>query len=203
LKISLINAKVKFSNNQIISISSQDIEFLIESSLINKKHKKYLLLINYRAYQITCPIIENKDGEITVVIPAFKVPNSNIPIFVHLYAVALYITSSKSMRKTATDVKKLFGLETFSHTTIGRTLKKMIAKFDNNPEDFKTESCNNKKNEKITLTPRKHWRVEYIEKITKLRNFLSPILNKSRNEIIQIGTKISYNFFHKNKKYCF
>lgn len=203
MKISLINAKVKFSNNQIISISSQDIEFLAESSLIKKKLKKYILLINYREYQINCPIIKDKDGQITVVIPAFKVPNSNIPIFVHLYAIATYITSSKSMRKTANEVKKLFGLETFSHTTICRTLKKMIDKIINNTEDFATESLDDESDDKTSINSRKHWNEKYKEKITKLKNFLSPVLNKPREQIIQIGTKISYDFFHKNKKYCF
>lgn len=203
MKITLMNTKVKYNNNQIISISSQDIEFLAQSGLIRKKHKKYLLFINYHTYQITCPIIKNEDGEFTIIIPAFKIPNSNIPIFVHLYAIALYITSAKSMRKIAVQVRKIFGLETFSHTTISRTLKKIIAKIENNPESFTREGfINKKKNEKTTIIARKHWQVDYIKKINKLINFLSPVLTTTRDEIIRIGTKISYDFFLKNKKYC-
>jgi hypothetical protein len=189
LKISLIDVTVKFQSNQIISISAQDIEFLSNACLIKKKHKKYLLYLNYHEYQIICPIEKNENGEFSVLIPAFKIPNSNIPIFVHMYAVGMYISTRESMRKIVAKVKKKFGLVTFCHTTLSRTLKKMITRVGENQEYFtdeKTEvnleiSSHDKKavdecKDNIKVVARRHWQLDYIEKAKILLNFLLPVI---------------------------
>ena len=120
MKITLINEKVKFGTNHEINISAEKFRFMSNG---HPKTKDYLIYLNYRNYKIICPILKNKNKEV-VIIPAFKLPNSNIPIFVHLYAVAMYLSSEESMRKVCESVKKIFGLETFSHSTLCRTLKK-------------------------------------------------------------------------------
>jgi len=64
-------------------------------------------------------------GSYQIVWPSFKLPNRSYPVFVYLYAAALYLSSGESMRDTAERVIKFFGLETFSHTTISRFLRKI------------------------------------------------------------------------------
>lgn len=199
MKLTLINMKVNFGETQIITISSEEIEFLKKSGLIFKKHKKYLIRINYRIYQIICPIMKNEKDEYVVVIPAFKYPNSNIPIFVHLYAIGLYLSYGESMRKVANKIKKIFGLETFSHTTISRTLKKMITGIEENKDFFINE---NKIHNVQQLAVRKHWENDYTKKANILLSFLSPVLAETNVDIANNGTNISYEFFNKNKKYC-
>lgn len=216
MKITLINIKVKFDKTQIIRISPEEIESLSESDLITKRHKKYVIYLNYLTYQIICPIVKNEEGEYTALIPAFKIPNSNIPIFVHFYAIALYLSSGESMRKVAAKVKKLFGLVTYSHSTISRTLKKMMCNLEENPDCFMVEnwqitSQNKLANEKdITkndartevVIMRRRWCAEYIEKANILLTFLLPVLSKTKNDILRNGTTISYEFYLKNEKYC-
>jgi hypothetical protein len=199
MKLTLINKKVNFGKTQIIAISPEEIEFLKKSDLILKKHKKYLIRINYRIYQIICPIMKNEKGEYVVIIPAFKYPNSNIPIFVHFYAIGLYLSSGESMRKVANKVKKMFGMGTFSHTTISRTLKKMISSIEENKDLFINK---NKTHNMPQLAVRKHWGNDYIKKANILLSFVSPVLAETNDDIAINGTKISYEFFNKNKKYC-
>jgi hypothetical protein len=61
-----------------------------------------------------------------VILPEYLLPHKWYPIQVYLYAINEYCNDeNKSQRKAAEKAKKLFGLTTFAHTTLGRNLKKL------------------------------------------------------------------------------
>lgn len=61
-----------------------------------------------------------------VILPEYLLPRRWYPIQVYLYAINEYCNDgNKSQRKAAEKAIKLFGLTTFAHTTLGRTLKKL------------------------------------------------------------------------------
>lgn len=61
-----------------------------------------------------------------VILPEYLLPRKWYPIQVYLYAINEYCNDgNKSQRKAAKKAIKLFGLETFAHTTLGRNLKKL------------------------------------------------------------------------------
>jgi len=61
-----------------------------------------------------------------VILPEYLLLRKRYPIQVYLYAINEYCNNgNKSQRKAARKAIKLFGLETFAHTTLGRTLKKL------------------------------------------------------------------------------
>jgi hypothetical protein len=61
-----------------------------------------------------------------VILPEYLLPRKWYPIQVYLYAINEYCNDrNMSQRKAAEKAIKLFGLETFAHTTLGRSLKKL------------------------------------------------------------------------------
>ena len=52
------------------------------------------------------------------------------------------------------------------------------------------------------LSIRRHWNRKYIEKANILLKFLNPILANTKDEIIENGIALSYEFYNKNHRYC-
>ena len=77
-----------------------------------------------------------------VVIPEFMIPGRRYPIYIYLYAIAIYcINPMMGQREAAKRTRERFGLETFSHTTLGRAMKKLeevIKGHENEPHDIET-----------------------------------------------------------------
>lgn len=70
-------------------------------------------------------------SEPRVYLPAYKLPHRPYPLGVYLYAIWLYGSNpSLGQRKVAGETRKLFGLETFSHTTLGRAMSAMAGMID-------------------------------------------------------------------------
>lgn len=124
LKIPSVNLK-DVQHPEILVFSDEDLQEFLSQGTIIKKKKRYLMIIHQRKIIIECPILRLNDGRYQLILPSFKLPNRPYPIFVYLYAVALYLSSKDSMRLTAQKVIKEFSLKTFSHTTISRFLIKL------------------------------------------------------------------------------
>ena len=73
-----------------------------------------------------CPESLSTEGTAVIVVPDFLIPGRKYPIFVYLHAISLYSSNpAMGQREAAEKTRKLFGLATFAHTTLGRALKKM------------------------------------------------------------------------------
>ena len=115
----------KRAPQNILTFSEDELREHLSLGAVIKRKKKYVIVLHYHEITIECPIFLMKDRSYRIVWPSFKLPNRPYPIFVYLYAAALYLSSGESMRDTAARAKKLFGLEKFSHTTISRFLPKI------------------------------------------------------------------------------
>lgn len=124
LKISTVNLK-NCRPHEVRVFSEEELqEFITQGTVIQKK-KQYLLIIHHRQLTIECPILRMDDGCYQMIWPSFKLPNRPYPVNVYLYAVARYLSNGESMRSTAKKVVNVFGLETFSHSTLCRFLPKL------------------------------------------------------------------------------
>jgi hypothetical protein len=108
-----------------LAFIEEDLQEYLSLGAVIKKAKQYVMVLHYHAITIECPILLMNDGSYRIIWPSFKLPNRPYPIFVYLYAAALYLSGRESMRDTAEKTKKHFGLATFSHTTISRFLPKI------------------------------------------------------------------------------
>ncbi len=124
--ITLINKIINIDKGKIAWISDDILNILYENDMFSYEYKEYKITINYHEYYLLCPQLKLPSVRLPVIIcPSLIIPRKKYPVYVYLYAVALYLTSNLSMRKVAIEVKKKFGLETFSHSTLSRTLKKL------------------------------------------------------------------------------
>ena len=127
-------------NNTIITITAPDIEAGYLSAGYQRGERFYKQKFEHREYIIVCPEYRNKanGGEPVVIIPEFLIPGRPYPVYIYLYAIDLYSSNPKlSQRAAAKATRKHFGLSTFSHTTLGRALKRFV---ENVGEKMKTGS---------------------------------------------------------------
>ena len=127
MNIPLNISQVNFKKNlpQEIQVFSQEELQQFGQGAIIKKQKEYYMVIHHRQFTIQCPILRMDDGSYQIIWPSFKLPNRPYPVYVYLYAAAWYLSTGESMRAAAQKAMRVFGLETFSHSTICRFLQKI------------------------------------------------------------------------------
>jgi hypothetical protein len=108
-------------------IFSEELESMREKGWISKKNKVYQLTINHQQYQVICPVKMENDVAVGVYLPSFKSPYRPYPCYVYLFSIALHL-NGLSMRKSAKETGKKFGISKFSHSTISRVLKVLLNK---------------------------------------------------------------------------
>jgi len=61
-----------------------------------------------------------------VIIPEFLIPGRPYPIYIYLFSIVTYcLNPLMGQREAAKRTRERFGLKTFSHTTLGRAMKKL------------------------------------------------------------------------------
>ena len=105
---------------------------LLESGY--RRHERiYKVTHQHSDYTIICPEYRHaeKDIETIVVIPEFLIPGRPYLIEIYLYSIDIYSMSpEKGQRWAAESTRKKFGLTTFSHTTLGRALKRLAMRLE-------------------------------------------------------------------------
>lgn len=174
LRISQVNFKKRLPQ-EIQVFSAEELQEFISQGAVAKKKKQYLLIIHHRQITIECPVLRMDDGQYQIIWPSFKLPYRPYPVFVYLYAVALYLSSGESMRATAEKTLKTFGLETFSHTTISRFLSKI---YQTLPYliGYGVQIANDWGVSKCRVIRRKGWKEALYEKARQLYRLIDPVL---------------------------
>lgn len=144
---------------------------------------------------MSCPLINTENCSKVLLWPSVKLPFRKYPVYIYLYAVALYLSTNKSMRTVADEVKKLFGLEKFSHSTLSRTLKKLKIEVDTLQEAMPSvaETC------AVGIFQRKKWDDDQMHKNRQLVNLLIPILDIKNT--IKYGCVINYRYFNHTGRF--
>ena len=118
--------KINIQNdNYHCTFGDETLERLYSGGLARRRNVTYKLFINHREFQLECPLLKHPQHKNIALWPALRLPYRKYPVHVYLYAVALYLSTDLNMRSAAAEVKKTFGLDGFSHSTLCRTLKKL------------------------------------------------------------------------------
>jgi len=176
--------------------NEEDLKELIAQGAVIKKKKQYLLIIHHHQISIECPILQMKDGSYQLIWPSFKLPNRPYPVFVYLFAVAWYLSSKDAMRATAKKVIQVFGLETFSHTTISRFLRVLyqilpyLLRYGVQiVKDWGLTSSQ--------VIRRRHWEESQYEQAQQLNGLLEPVLRAPPD----FGQWLAYQYWIDTKKF--
>lgn len=186
--LTLTNVELNISGNQVYTIRPEEVKTLCSMGVLSKKSRHYVLTMNYHDYQLLCPLFDVGQGQLALIWPSFKLPHRPYPCFVYIYAVALYLSTGKSMRDVASEVRKKFGLTTFSHSTISRALKKLILQADI-LEGLTQDITQDSKTEKAMR--RKGWD----EIMARKADILLTVLCPSLSHPIFFGSKLAYAFY--------
>ena len=124
-----------------------------------------------------------------LILPEYLFLRMRYPIQVYIYAINEYCRDEgTSQRKAAEKARKLFGLTTFSHSTLGRTLKKLLALVDDivKPQHNVSEGCEVNKADDSTQAQNPFRRNGIAERRGRIRRFIDewmPAYKHKRNEI--------------------
>jgi hypothetical protein len=179
------------------NLESEVLNKLVSENLSRKKTASYKLFINNRELRLVCPLLKNEQSKNVVIWPSFKLPFRKYPVYVYLYAVALYLSSDLSMRNTASFVRNAFRLDKFSHSTISRALKKLSTIVDTLSDIISGHVNNNEEDKK--LVERKNWDTDRCKKYNQLLSILVPVLDKGK--MIQYGSFLNYIYFNNSLKF--
>lgn len=185
--ITLTPSPLNISGNEIYPLPQEELDLLHSIGVLSKRNKTYILSLNYREYTLLCLLLKTGHGGVFVLWPSFKLPRRPYPVFVYLYAVARYLSCNLSLRAVAAEVRKKFGLSTFSHTTISGVLRKLVSQLAS------LESATQVLKPVLSPAPahfRRHWTEENRKNFERLLNFLSPVLIHHQD-----GSLLAYLFF--------
>ncbi|HBP65951.1 MAG TPA: hypothetical protein DD730_17260 [Desulfosporosinus sp.] len=195
LKISTVNLKNRLPQ-EVQVFSSDELQEFIKQGTVIKKNKQYLLIIHHRQFTLQCPILHMNDGGYQLIWPSFKLPNRPYPVFVYLNAVAWYLSSGESMRSTAQKVIHVFGLSTFSHSTLCRFLPKLypILPF---LIQYGAQIINDWGSTISQFVPRNHWDKQQCALAERLNGLLGPALRAPP----EFGSWLAYQYFTQTGRF--
>lgn len=188
--------KINIQNdNYHCTFSNETLEKLSSGGLTRRRKVTYKLFINHRELQLECPLLKHPQHKNIVLWPADKLPYRKYPVYVYLYAVALYLSTNLSMRSAAAEVKKTFGLDGFSHSTLCRTLKKL------KESSFELSLITSviSKDEEPPLVMRKSWDPARQEQHRLLLYRLAPVLDSLQT--IAYSSLLNYRHFNNTQKF--
>jgi hypothetical protein len=197
--ITLTNEKININNRKLYCTLSQNIlDKLSNSKMLRRKSLSYKIVINNQEKWLICPMIKIP-GHVNVVLwPSIKLPFRKYPVHIYFYAVALYLTTGMSMRKTALKVCQKFGLENFSHSTLCRILKKLSSIVDELLSILK--SALPPPETSPTIVQRDRWDSVKITRYKKLLSIVHPVLNKLQEVVF--SSTLNYIYFNRTQKFC-
>ncbi len=188
--------KINIHNDQYhCTFSDETLEKLASCGLIRRRKVTYKLFINHREFQLECPLLKHSQCKNIVLWPALKLPYRKYPVHVYLYAVALYLSTNLDMRSAAAEVKKTFGLDGFSHSTLCRTLKKLRG----SPFEFPLTTSGISEDEEPPLVMRKSWDPARQEQYRLLLYHFAPVLDSLQT--IAYSSLLNYRHFNNTQKF--
>lgn len=202
MNITLVQAEYKPFETIFCPLSAKEFEKFHQAGVVAKKKRIYRMVLYYRDIQVECPVQLDGKKPSGIIFPAFKLPYRKYPVFVYLYAVALYLTG-ESMRKAARITGEKFGVPKFSHSTVSRTLDALTLKVDEltaicppATELPQTEALSDYATPTIlpgqppSLVVRPRWKEERKQAAPQLFNMLTSLLSSP-----QSGSMLAYRYF--------
>lgn len=193
--VTLIDTKINIRKDNFYCSFDHELLHKLESSfLLRRKSLTYKFLIRGQEKQLKCPILKFPGRKNVALWPSVKLPNRKYPIYVYIYAAALYLSSKISMREAALRTRQKFGLESFSHSTLSRVLKKLSLDI----YDILSTLVLDLPTPDSPFVERPHWDAEKVLRHKKLLSLIEPVLKGNE---IAFCSMLNYNFFNRSQKF--
>jgi len=114
---------------RIYKVLSPQLEQIYQEELLTIQEHRSKLQCGMKDVEVVYPEIHDQGNTSEysyVIIPEFLIPGRPYPIYIYLYAIATYsFNPTMGQREAARRTRERFELKTFSHTTLGRAIKKL------------------------------------------------------------------------------
>ena len=121
--------RIENIGSRIYKVLSPQVDQICQNELLKLYEHECLLQCGWVDIKVRYPEIhdqENANEGGYIIIPEFMIPGRPFPIYVYLYAITTYsLNPTMGQREAAKRTRERFGLKTFSHTTLGRAMKKL------------------------------------------------------------------------------
>ena len=108
-------------------LSPEEMELLEKTGSFEAERRVYRMEYLSKVFQVECPVYAaSSNGESGVFLSSVKLPYRRYPSHVYLFALLLTLIGL-SMRTAAGRIRTLFGISSFSHSTISRLTDRMHA----------------------------------------------------------------------------
>jgi len=128
--------RIENKGNWIYKVLTPEIEQICrEESLALREHENKLHCGRIDVEARYCEIHEQKAPNECgyLIIPEILIPGRPYPIYVYLYAISTYsLNPTMGQREAAKRTRERFELKTFSHTTLGRAMKRLEKQINGN-----------------------------------------------------------------------
>ena len=196
--ITLIDAKINIISDDFnVSINADILDKLKSNSLLQRESAVCKYFANGKERQLNCPLLKTQSNGNVVLCPSIKIPSRKYPVYVYLYAVALYLSSKMSMRDVVSKVRMKFGLPSFSHSTLSRVLKKLMLNADEIENFLILER--DSYSSSTAVVKRVWWNEQQFSRYCLLNQSLYHVLDS--NMSIDFSSTLSYKFFNRYHKY--
>ena len=179
------------------TLSDETLKKLSSHHLLRRCSVSYKFFISNREFRLVCPLIKTGNQANVVLWPSIKLPFRKYPVYVYLYAVALYLSSDLSMRQVAAKTRQEFSLDKFSHSTLSRALKKLsliAEELFNILLDFLQQSSKD-----TQFVVRKHWDRLKQDRYKRLQTILIPVLEKEK--AIPYSGLLCFQYYNHTQKF--
>lgn len=195
--VTLINCEIKTDEDKFYGyLDNAALDELKTGKYLRRKLAYYKFFIEKKLI-LLCPMLKIKGGKNAVLWPSEKLPGRPYPVYVYLYAAAVYLTEDISMRKAAEKTRNKFDLETFSHSTLSRALKKLRKNILQYLPLFRLfigiNLC------RPPLIKRRRWREDQTEEYKKLLDVIGSVLIEDRG--LPFGANLNYRFYNVTQKF--
>ena len=123
--------RIETTSSKVFHVSTPTQEKTLLDEKAALRERTYSLQCGWSVYSIVCPEIQKVENQNIIkylTIPEFLIPRRPYPVYVYIYAIVQYSSNpAMGQRNAAEATRKRFGLKTFSHTTLGRAMKRLEA----------------------------------------------------------------------------
>lgn len=194
--ITLIFSNIKIDKDEDELICQIDMVMSDEyEELLKKQYVYYQFYWERRQLTLKCHLLNIHKNINVVLWPSHKLPFRKYPVHIYLYAIAIYLSEKISMRTAAEKTRKKFNLETFSHSTLSRALKRLTQNIGDLSSVAQTISTTTTSS--ASLVKKKHWSDNQSEEYGRLLNVINPVLTGTD----EFGAVLGYRYYNMCQKF--
>lgn len=151
------------------------------------RERRYRIEFGHHEFSLVVPVLAEDHGA-CVAWPLCKAPGRRYPLAAYLYGAARYLCGNESQREVAAQVRRMFGLARFSHSTLSRVIRRFSERVD------LLERYLGGPPQAPDIVRRPRWTVEFVAVAGRLAAILQSLVHSSLSEILNESNRLATRY---------